>query len=118
MTEVKSTDDGGDHSSTAAEETSETAPTVQKHNDPVANEKNEQQKFLREHELSLLCEHFIKLDHCYIGENGNPQSHKACVCKHCKRTGEAEELARYRKPLKITGKIDGTTEQQRWDLTV
>ena len=104
MTKSESKDDD-DHSSTAAAaETSETAPTVQEHDDHVANEKNEQQKLKRvrattDQDLSLLYEHFITLDHYYVGKNGNPQSHRACVCKHCKSTGEAEELARYRKAL-------------------
>ena len=114
--------DDGDHSRTAgAEETSGTAPSVQKHdNRPVAKEKNESQKFKREHELSLLYEHFVTLDHYYVGKNGNPQSHRACVCKHCKSAGEAGGgIGTIPKAIeKSLKKIAGTTEQQRWDLTV
>jgi hypothetical protein len=103
MIKSESNDDG-DHSSAAAAETSGTAPTVQEHDEHVDSDKNEQQKLKRvrattDQELSLLYEHFITLDHYYVGKNGNPQSHRACVCKHCKSTGEAEELARYRKAL-------------------
>lgn len=82
-----------------------------KHEDHKEEDEEQQQQQLKtsalkrertttKFDLQALYDNFEALDHYFVGRNGNTQSHRACICKHCESAGEPrQELARYRKSL-------------------